>query len=180
MFINWKQLGCHLIIFAVLFAVLSFPSLIPQPDSQSQLIMEQNNARAQSATVASIYNNNLVIALCTLIPVGGWIFIGVVLWSTGVVVASYANPVATLLFNPFVYVELAVYSYVVLQSIRILRLFRRRKTRFTDLEGKQVVRNTVGVWYEIGKTVAYVLIVCAVTLLVSALIEYSLVAGALG
>jgi hypothetical protein len=74
-------------------------------------------------------------------------------------------------------VELAVLSYVILRSIKLVHLFKQRKTRFTDLTGKLVVRKTNGVYQEMAKTVAYALIVCTLVLLASAFVEYMFIRG---
>jgi hypothetical protein len=178
---NQKSCVYFLTIFAVLFLLLAFPSLLPfQSPEDNQATVEQNNLASQSATVASIYNNNMVIAGFSLIPVGGWIFLGFILCNTGVVVASYGQPITTLVLNPFVYIELSIYSYVVLRSIKLLHLFRQRQTKFVDLTGKQVVRRTTGVYHDIAKTVAYTLIVSCLALLASAFVEYMILRGTLG
>jgi hypothetical protein len=56
-----------------------------------------------------------------------------------------------------------------------VQLFKQRKTTFTDIDGKVVVRKTTGVYYEIVKTVAYAFIVSCLVLMISAIIEYALI-----
>lgn len=168
------------IVFGLMFLILLLPSLLPlQSESEKQAIVEQNALVAQSATVSSIFNNNLCVAVISLFPFLGWGLLGFILWNTGYVVAGYGDVVACLFLNPFVYVELALYSYVVLQSYRLWRLFRQRLTVFTDLDGKRVVRKTNGIYQEMGKTGAYTFIVVTVVLLVSAFVEVMLIRGVL-
>ncbi len=176
MYINKRSIGYFFAIFTCLIIVLLIPGIVSlQSATQKQATMEHNNALSQTATITSIFNNNLVIAGISFIPYAGWGWLIFVLWNTGTVAASYSQPWYWLLLNPFTYIEIAVYSYMVLKSIWIVQLFKRRKTKFTDLEGNLVVRKTTGVWPEIAKTAAYAFITCTVTLLVSAFIEFAII-----
>jgi hypothetical protein len=176
MYFNKKQLCYFLTIFTILLVIVILPSVISvQSPSQKQDTMQQNNNNSRTTTAPAIFNNNLIVALVSLIPYVGWGWLGYVIWNTGVVLASYSQPWYWVLGNPFVYVEFAVYSYMVLRSIKLVRLFRQRKTRFTDLDGKVVVRKTTGVYPEIVKTAAYTFIVATVVLLAAALVEYVLI-----
>lgn len=174
-----KRQFCYFtIIYALLFAVLILPGLFPTLTySEAQDVMNQNNANSQVATVSSVFSTNMAIAGFSMIPVGGWLFAFFVLWQTGVVVSSYGYPWWFLLTNPFAYVELAVISYAILKSIRLVQLFKRRKTRFMDLDGRWVVRRTTGVYQQMGLTVAYTLIICNLVLLISAFIEIAVIKG---
>jgi hypothetical protein len=175
-----RQFLYFIVIYGALFAVLILPGLFPTLSlSEAEAIRDNNNAVAQSATVTSIFNNNLAIAGFSIIPFGGWIFAFYILWQTGVVVSSYGYPWWFILSNPFAYVELAVISYMILRSVRLVHLFRQRKTRFTDLDGKTVVRRTTGVYHSMALTVAYSLIAATIILLVSAFIEFLMIRGAL-
>jgi hypothetical protein len=166
------------IIFIALFFILLLPNVLPvHTASENQAIMENNNAKSQVATPSSIFNNNLVVAGITMIPGAGWIWLGYVMWNTGVVVASYGQPWWWSLINIFVYVELAVYAYVIMRSIKLVQLFKQRKTVFVDLDGKTITRKTTGVYPEIVKTIAVTFIVCIVVLLISALVEFFLIRG---
>jgi hypothetical protein len=89
-YFNKRQFIYFLIIFATLFLIVILPGLFPTLSySETQVIMENNNVASQSATVASIFNNNLLIAGITLIPYVGWGWIICVLWQTGIVVSCY-------------------------------------------------------------------------------------------
>jgi hypothetical protein len=165
-------------VYTVLFVILILPSIIHlQSPEQQQATMQQNNVQSQAATASSIFNNNMVVAALTLVPYLGWGYIIYVLWNTGTVVASYGHPWYWVLGNVFAWVELAVYSYMILKSIKLVQLFRQRKTCFTDLDGKVVVRKTTGVYPEIIKTVAYAFIWSTIVLLTSAIIEYFFIIG---
>lgn len=161
-----------------LFFILLLPSVFSfQSESQKQATVENNNALSMAANPASIFNNNLIVAGITMIPYAGWIFMGYVMYNTGVVIASYGQPWWWSLTNPFAYVELAVYAYMILRSIKLVQLFRQRYTKFTDLDGKLVVRKTTGVYPEIVKTLAIAFIVCTLVLLVSAFVEFLFIRG---
>jgi hypothetical protein len=116
-----------------------------------------------------------MVAGATLIPYVGWGYLIFVLWNTGTVVASYGQPWYSIFGNVFAWIELAVYSYMILKSIKIVQLFKQRKTCFIDLDGKCVVRKTNGVWYQIFQTSMYALIVSCLVLMTSAVIEYFII-----
>lgn len=180
--IRFKHYLYFIAIFVGLLFILLFPSVLSlHTVSENQAIAENNNAKSQIATPISIFNNNLIVAGITLIPGAGWIWLGYVMWNTGTVVASYGYPwywIFTSVAGVFAFVELAVYAYVILRSIKLVQLFRQRYTKFTDLNSNVVKRKTVGVYPEMVKTGAYVFIVSAVVLLCSALIEYYIIHGA--
>ena len=171
-YIDRARVKLFLITFCLLYFILALPSLLPlQPNEVKMTVRGRNDERSANASVAFIFNNNLVVALTTLIPFVGWAWICYIMFNTGLVVASYDNPMVCLWLNPFVYVELAIYSFVVVQSIRIFQLWRRRWTRFTDLDGKLVVRRTCGVYPEIIRVFAVTVIVVSLSLLLSAYAE---------
>jgi hypothetical protein len=175
-FISQKSIVYFGTILTVLFFVLILPTLLHlQSPEQQQVTQQQNNNQSRLATASSIFNNNLMIAGISLIPYFGWGYIIFVLWNTGTVIASYGQPWYWILNNMFAWIELAVYSYMILRSIKLVQLFKQRKTTFTDIDGKVVVRKTTGVYYEIVKTVAYAFIVSCLVLMISAIIEYALI-----
>ncbi len=158
------QLIYWLILLACLFAILILPSVFPvQTPAQKQATANQNNIASQTATSASIFNNNLLIGVITLIPGLGWGYIIAALYSTGVVVASYNQPWYFVLLNPFAWVELATYSFVLVQSIKLTHMFKQRKCN--DFK------------YTTIKTIAYTFIIVTIVLLASALVEYWLIRG---
>lgn len=155
------QILYWLLLLGCLFTVLILPSFLPvQTETEKQQTKEHNNAIAQTATVASIFNNNLIIGLIAFVPFIGWGYLLAALWNTGVVVASYNLPSYTVLLNVFAWVELAVYSYIVLQSVKLVHLFQQRKCN--DFKASTL------------KLVAYTLITTNIVLLVSALLEYTM------
>ena len=164
------------IVLAVLFAILIIPSLLHLQTPEQQMdTQQQNNVRSQQATASSIFNNNILVAGITLVPYVGWGYIIFVLWNTGTVIASYGQPWYWILNNMFAWIELAIYGYMILRSIKIVHLFRQRKTKFTDLDGMVVVRKTTGVYVELVKTIAYAFIVSTLVLSASAVLEYFLI-----
>ena len=97
----------------------------------------------------------------SLFPFAGWLFVGVVLWRTGLLVASYNQPWFWAFGNVFAWVELSVYSFVVVQSLRLFMFYRQRKIlRF---------------WYVVFKTVLFTLGVAGVVLFLSALLEFAVI-----
>jgi hypothetical protein len=150
------------IVLMLLFLILVLPSVIhTQTPEQQQATQQQNNLQSQKATASSIFNNNLIVSLISLIPIVGWGYLIAVLWNTGVVVASYGQPWYWIFNNVFAWIELAVYSYVVLQSWKLYHLIPQRKC------------NDFKVTFT--KTVAYTLIITTVVLMLSALLEYALI-----
>jgi hypothetical protein len=89
--------------------------------------VQSNNLKTQTSTVFSIFSNNFMVAAVTLIPGVGWGYILMVMWNTGVVVASYNQPAYWVLNNPFAWIELSVYSFAVLWSIKLFYMVKDRK-----------------------------------------------------
>ena len=171
-----KKLIYFIILLFGLFFVLVLPSIIVvQSPQQQQATQHQNDVQAQKSTAASIFNNNLLVAGISLIPFVGWGYLIFVLYNTGVVIASYGHPWWWILNNTFAWIELGVYSYMIMKSIKLLQLFKQRKTKFTDLDGKVIVRKTTGVWNEIITTAMFSLIAACIVLLLSALLEYQII-----
>lgn len=164
------------IILALMFFIIILPGLLPiQSQAQKEANMAENNANSGQATATSIFNNNLLVAGVTLIPYVGWGYIIFILWNTGNVIASYSQPWYWILDNIFAWIELGVYSFMVLKSVKLVQLFKQRKTCFTDLDGKCVTRKTTGVWNEIITTAMFALIVACLILLFSAILEYTII-----
>ena len=159
---RFKRVIYFAILLFALFTILIFPSLIPfQTPAQQQATQHQNTVQSQNATASSIFNNNMLVAGLTLIPFVGWGYLIAVLWNTGVVVASYQHPWWWILNNTFAWIELAVYSYVLLQSWKLYRLIPQ--WRCNDFK------------VTFTKTVAYTMIVATIVLLLSALLEYAVI-----
>lgn len=164
--VTWKSFMQMVLLVAALFLLLILPSLLPvQSDAEKLANVERNDAVSLVATPTTIFNNNLLIAGISLVPVFGWGFIVFVMWNTGLTLASYGQPFFWVLFNPFAWVELSVYSYAVLKSVKLIHLLRQRKCN--DFKVSFV------------KTVAYSFIFMCLILLGSALVEYWLIQGLL-
>ena len=99
-----------------------------------------------------------MISLIGLIPILGASFILACSWATGLVVASYNQPVYWILTNPFAWIELSVYSFVLLQSWRIIQFYRQRKT--------------IKFWNLTAKTALTTIMVMGFILFLSAVLEY--------
>jgi len=171
-----KPIVYFLLLLTALFCILIVPSLLPvQSQTEKQNNVQHNDARSQRETVATIFNNNMLIAGLTLIPGLGWATIFFILWNTGKVVASYNQPWYWSFNNLFAWIELSVYSYALLKSIKLIHLWRQRKTKFNMPTGELIIRNTNGFWYEFIKTIAVTIIIMCFVLLFSAILEYHLV-----
>lgn len=171
-----KTVIYFLTILTLMFLILIIPSLLPiQSQAQKANNVAANDAQSRGATATNIFNNNIFIAGVSLIPYVGWGYIIFALWNTGTVIASYNQPWNWVLNNLFAWIELGVYSFMIMKSFKLLQLFRQRKTKFTDLDGKVVVRKTTGVWNEIVTTAMFSLIAACIVLLLSALLEYQVI-----
>jgi hypothetical protein len=147
-------------LLVCLFIVVALPSLLPvQSDAQKQSNVDWNARMGQTATAASIFLNNFLISLIALVPLVGWSYLLAALWKTGLVIASYPSlsGFAVAKLGLFCLFELGVYSFVVLQSVKIVQLRRKRR------------------WRLIGKTIIFTIAVSMVVLLLSAIIEYTII-----
>jgi hypothetical protein len=158
-----RYIGYFFLIFALLYLVVALPTIIPHTLTATQRSdnIDANLERRNTVTVLGIFGNNYLIAGFSLFPFAGWIFDAIVMWRTGIVVASYSLPVTWLLTSTFVMIELAVYSFSILQSIRILGFYRARKT--------------IQFWTETLRTVFLTLGVSGLVLLLSAVWEYVII-----
>lgn len=134
------------------------PSFLPvQTEQQKQNNVQSNNARAGSATIFNIFIQNYAIALVTFIPVIGWGFIGAVMWNTGLVIASYNQPFWQLT-SIFAWIELSIYSFVIVQSLWLVQIWLKRKT--------------TNMLTPIIKTILITASVVAIVLVLSAILEF--------
>jgi tellurite resistance protein TehA-like permease len=149
------------IVLALLFFVAALPAVIPHTltSSQKQNNVATNNERAQTVSVPMIFANNFLLSSFSLFPVAGWIFISIVMFKTGLIVASYSQPWYWLTNNVFMWIELAVYSFAILQSIRVLKLVWYRQ-------------KTVKPWNQIASITAFTLSISGLIILFSAIYEY--------
>ena len=160
--LRYKKILYYFILLTALFLILVLPSIITvQTPQQQQATQHQNNIQAQKATATSIFNNNLLVAAISLIPFVGWSYLIYVLWNTGVVIASYGHPWYWIFNNVFAWIELAVYSYAVLQSWKLYHLIPQ--WRCNDFK------------VTFTKTVAYTMITVILALLASAVLEYMVI-----
>lgn len=157
-----KSSASFFIVLFLLFFIIIIPSLIPvQTLTQKQETQQHNNEVSQQATVASIFNNNLIIAIISFIPFVGWGYLLAALWNTGVVVASYSQPWYNLFLNPFAWIELYTFTYILFQSWKIVHLIPQRKAN--DFKVTLI------------KLICKTLIVITLILLFSAMLEYAII-----
>jgi len=118
--------------------------------------------------VSFIFGNNFMICLAGFIPIAGPIFECYVLYSTGVVLSAYtaydvtieASPLMLFFFLflfPFTWLEFAAYSTAIAGSIWLT-------WRIIHHKGKREIKNT-----------CILISICAVMLLVAAIIEAALI-----
>jgi archaellum biogenesis protein FlaJ (TadC family) len=164
--IKHKSILYFLIVLSALFLVVIIPSIIPfQTPEQQNETKHENDITSQTATATSIYHNNMIIAGLTLVPYVGWGYLFYALWNTGLVVASYHQPWWYLFMNPFAWIELSIYSYALLQSLKILHLLPQYKAN--------------DFWYTLIRKIAYTIVFMALALLASAIVEYLLISRVL-
>ena len=166
-----KTFGIYFLIMAVLFGLILLPTLLPvQSQTQKQSNVQANDAQSHSATATRIFNNNIIIAAVALIPYVGWGYLGYVMWETGKVIASYNQPWWWIFNNPFAWIELSIYSYMVLQSWKLFGLLKQNKLSDWFHSGGYFKVKVI-------KTIAYTMIVAIVVLLLSAILEYWVIAS---
>ena len=123
---------------------------------------------SKSQQVSFIFGNNFMISLAGFIPIAGPIFECYVLYSTGVVLSAYtaydetiqASPLTLfflLFLFPFTWLEFAAYSTAIAGSIWLT-------WRIIHHKGKREIKNT-----------CILISICAVMLLVAAMIEAALI-----
>jgi hypothetical protein len=155
-----KTIRNFFIILFILFSIVLLPSVLPvQSSQQKQSNINENMKRSMGASAFGIFENNFVIAVISFVPVVGWGIIGGIMWKTGLVIASYTNPGIIWVF--FAFIELSVYSFVLLQSLKIVKFFYQRKQGHF--------------WVLTGKTTALTFAVSALVLLLSAIVEYAVI-----
>lgn len=115
-----RQRYVYLAILITYLVVLGLPSMLPvQSEGQKLDNVVVNDARSASATVAGIFGNNMLIALLSVLPFVGPGLLGLFIWQTGLVAASYPTVGLFVYLNPFVYVELPVYALMAYYSYQL-------------------------------------------------------------
>ncbi|MDH5753641.1 MAG: stage II sporulation protein M [Candidatus Bathyarchaeota archaeon] len=140
--------------------------LTPLSPSEASDIKQELEQMRENISVQLIFGNNFMICLAMFIPVAGPVFGCYVLYSTGVVIAAESlseglPPLIVFLFLfafPFTWLEFLAYSIAFAQSVWLTR-------RIIQHRGKRELVN------------ACILIsICAVMLLIAAIIETALIA----
>lgn len=150
-------------VLGMLFLIAALPGVLPvQSEAQKIANVESNTAKTGTVTIQSIFLNNFLVALATLIPFAGWSFIGAVLWHTGLIVASYNQPY-WLFTNWVVWAELTCYSFVIVQSVRIVIFYLKIKT--------------LKRWKPVVANILVTALIVGVVLLVSAILEFMMIKG---
>ena len=143
-------------------------ALTPLSREDASSISDELERLRQNVSVQYIFGNNLMLCLVMFVPIAGPIFGGYVLYNTGVVIAaeSMVNDLPalitffTLFIFPFTWLEFFAYSTAFAESFWLIRRIIQRRGR------REIV-------------IACIFIsICAVLLLVGAIIEIALI-GAL-
>jgi len=139
------------------------PSLLPHTltYAQKQAGIAANVQRQQTVTPLSIFLNNYLIAGFSIFPIAGWIFTDIVMFKTGIVVASYSLPSYWIFTSVFGWIELSVYSFCLLQGCRIFMFYLKRKS--------------LSFWPLTAKTVLVTLSISGLVLMFSAIWEYVII-----
>jgi hypothetical protein len=161
---QFRWIAYFFIVLALLFFIVTLPTIIPHTltATQKQTNINDNTVRAQNINVNTIFLNNFMLSSFSLFPVAGWIFIAIVMLKTGFIVSSYNQPWYWLMNNVFMWIELAVYSFTILQSIRILKLVWYRQ-------------KTIKPWSQIAKIIALTLSLSGLIIMFSAIYEYIII-----
>jgi hypothetical protein len=156
------------IIITFIFAIIitAAGTLMPIEETEAKDISNELNQTVNllitnNLLLPYIFGNNFMLTLIMFVPVAGLIFGGYVLYSTGFVIAADAvakgyNPILVFLFlflTPILWLEFMAYSTAMAESLWLARRLWQRR-------GKHEIINAC-------KFIS----VCAVILLVSAVIE---------
>ncbi len=157
-------------VFAVIVTVVG--SLVPVDAQEASQISDELNQTVTSLSedgvlAQFIFGNNFIICLLMFIPVLGPLFGFYALFNTGMVVSAIATaegyPTALVLVSLFVtpvfWLEFAAYSIAIAESVWLFRRILQGRSRG---------------WREL-KTAGFLVSVCAVVLLVGAVVEVALI-----
>ncbi|MGQ9530059.1 MAG: stage II sporulation protein M [Candidatus Bathycorpusculaceae bacterium] len=162
----FRRLITILIVFIFSVIITTAGTLTPIEEQEANEIGNELNQtldslKANEVLLQYIFGNNFMLALLMFIPIIGIIFGAYVLYSTGFVIAAVAISnqfppalsLVALFLTPFAWLEFIAYSTAMAESIWLTR-------RLWQCRGKHELVNT-------SKFIA----VCAVILLVGAIIE---------
>jgi hypothetical protein len=156
-------------VFAVIITVIG--SLVPVDAQEANQINDELNQTVASlgeegVLTQFIFGNNFLICLLMFIPVLGPLLGFYALFSTGMVVSAIATaegyPLAlvflALVLTPVFWLEFAAYSIAIAESVWLFRRILQGRSRG---------------WREL-KTAGFLVSICAVVLLVGAVVEVAL------
>ena len=167
-----KRIYSAIAIFVIAIIITVIGSLVPVDAQEANQINDSLNQtvtslEAEGVLTQFIFGNNFIICLLMFIPVLGPLFGFYALFNTGMVVSAIATaegyPLAlvflSLFLTPVFWLEFAAYSVALSESVW---LFRR------------ILQGRSWGWREL-KTAGFLISVCAVVLLVGAVIEVALI-----
>jgi len=167
-----KRIYSIIAVFLVAFAVTAIGTLTPvDPEQANQISDELNQTvstlNARGALTQYIFGNNFLISLLMFIPIIGPLLGLFIMYNTGTVIGAIATAegfppllALALVFIPIGLIEFAAYSTAMAESVWLFwRLINRKGLR------------------EIRVTSVFISI-CAVLLLVGAIVEVALISAA--
>jgi hypothetical protein len=165
-----KRIVTVIMVFVFAVVITTVGTLTPiRMQEANELSNELNRSiemlKESGSLLQYIFGNNFMIALLMFVPIVGLIFGGYVLYNTGIVIAAIAitegfHPTLAFLIlflTPIAWLEFVAYSTAMAESIWLTRRLLQRR-------GKHELTNT-------AKFIA----ICAVVLLVAAIIETALI-----
>ena len=167
-----KRIYSMIVVFVVAVIITVIGSLVPVDAQEANRINDEFNTTVASlgeegVLTQFIFGNNFIICLLMFIPVLGPLFGFYALFNTGMVVSAIATaegyPLAlvflSLVLTPVFWLEFAAYSIAIAESVW---LFRR------------ILQGLSRGWREL-KTAGFLVSICAVVLLVGAVVEVVLI-----
>jgi uncharacterized membrane protein SpoIIM required for sporulation len=160
-----KRIMTVAVFFFLAIIITAAGALTPLSREDASSINDELEQLRENVSVQYIFGNNFMLCLVMFVPIAGPVFGGYVLYNTGVVIAaeSIANDMPplivlfTLLIFPFAWMEFLAYSTAFAESIWLTRRIMQRRGR------KEIVNACTFI------------AICAVLLLVAAIIETALI-----
>lgn len=167
-----KRIYSAIAIFVFALVITFIGSLVPLDAQAANQINDELNQtvtslRQEGVLTQFIFGNNFIICLLMFVPVLGPLFGFYALFNTGMVVGAMATaqgyPLALVFFSliltPVFWLEFAAYSVAISESVWLFRRIMQGRSRG---------------WHEL-KNAGFLVLICAVILLVGAVVEVALI-----
>ena len=165
-----KRIITIIITFIISFIITAAATLTPLEEQEAKEISDELNQtvdlmRQKNLLLQFIFGNNFMITLIMFVPVFGPLFGGYVFYNTGALIgavsgAQHFNPILgffSLFLMPVAWLEFLAYATAIAESVWLIRRIIQRR-------GKHEIVNA-------SKFIS----ICAVILLVAAVIETALI-----